>query len=232
MKLIVRVANKLFRMHLGKERPVMFNIEETFPALLNIDKNADVIKQELLNVLSDRQNIPRYHDLDSNQNYISGSDSKNWRIFLLYAMGMKPKKNRDLCPETAALLDEIPNLFQAMFSILEPGKSVPAHHGGYYGILRYHLGLVIPKANPPSIRVNDIRYTWKDKESILFDDTWDHEVYNDSDEMRVVLMIDVLRPMPFYLHIINYCVSYVLVYIKHARKAADKVENYKAQRAT
>lgn len=230
MKFSRKVVNKLYLMHIGKEgRPVVFNVQETCPALLNIGKNSDVIKKELLNILSNKDNIPRYHDLDSNQNYISGSDGKNWRIFLLYAMGMKPKANRKLCPETAAMLDKIPNLFQAMFSILDPGKTVPAHKGGYVGMLRYHLGLIIPAVNPPSIRIKDIMYTWKEQEGILFDDTWEHEVYNESDGMRVVLMIDVLRPMPFYLHIINYLYSYVVVYFKYGRVVAKKVANFKPE---
>ena len=101
------------------------------------------------------------------------------------------------------MLDTIPNLYQVFFSILDPGKSIPAHHGPFYGFLRYHLGLIVPKTDPPSIRVKDKIYTWKEGESILFDDTWEHEVYNKSSEMRVVLLIDILRPLPLFFHLLN-----------------------------
>ena len=47
------------------------------------------------------------------------------------------------------LVAGIPNLFQAFFSILEPGKSIPAHEGPYCGYLRYHLGLIVPEESPP-----------------------------------------------------------------------------------
>jgi aspartate beta-hydroxylase/beta-hydroxylase len=62
--------------------------------------------------------------------------------------------------------------------------------------LRYHLGLVVPDRNPPSIRLKNQVYTWKEGESVLFDDSWNHEVYNHCDQDRVVLIVDIRRPMP------------------------------------
>ena len=130
---------------------------------------------------------------------------------MLYAVGEKPEENQHLCPQTCELLSTIPNLFHAVFSILEPGKAVPAHNGPYLGYLRYHLGLIVPAERPPSIRVKDQIYTWKEGESVLFDDFWDHEVYNECKETRVVLMVDVLRPMPPPLNWLNYLYSFFLL---------------------
>jgi aspartyl/asparaginyl beta-hydroxylase (cupin superfamily) len=121
---------------------------------------------------------------------------KDWKVFYLDAMGEKPAANRAKCPRTAAALDRIPGLFQAFFSILDGGKSVPAHRGPYRGYLRYHLGLVVPAEDPPSIRIKDRHYTWREGESILFDDSWEHEVTNHSKGDRVVLIVDIRRPMP------------------------------------
>jgi aspartyl/asparaginyl beta-hydroxylase (cupin superfamily) len=111
-------------------------------------------------------------------------------------MGVRPPTFCARCPRTTALLDGIPGLFEAFFSILEGGKSIPAHVGPYRGYLRYHLGLVVPEKDPPSIRVKDQVYTWKEGESVLFDDSWNHEVYNRSSGDRVVLIVDIRRPMP------------------------------------
>jgi aspartate beta-hydroxylase/beta-hydroxylase len=86
---------------------------------------------------------------------------------------------------------------------LDPGVCLAAHQGPYAGILRYHLGITIPKNNPPFIRVSDKKYTWKVGESIVIDDCYDHEVTNHSDSKRVILMIDIMRPMPFPLNYIN-----------------------------
>jgi aspartate beta-hydroxylase/beta-hydroxylase len=198
--------NWLFDFHTGgRNRPVVFDIDATFPALRALDAHFPVIREELLGLLPGKADIPRYHDLDAMQTDISGTvdPDKDWKVFYLDAMGEKPAVNRARCPRTAALIDQIPGLFQAFFSILDGGKSIPAHCGPYRGYLRYHLGLVVPKEDPPSIRIKDVHYTWKEGESLLFDDSWDHEVINKSPGDRVVLIVDIRRPMPFAFDALN-----------------------------
>lgn len=215
--------NWLFDFHTGgPRRPVFFDLDRTYPALRALDRNYPAIREELLALLAEKEAIPRYHDLDRMQTYISGTvdADKNWKVYYLYAMGEKPSANRDKCPRTAAALDEVPGLFQAFFSILDGGKSVPAHCGPYRGYIRYHLGLVVPEVDPPSIRVKDQVYTWKEGESVLFDDSWEHEVVNKCAADRVVLIVDVRRPMPLPLATLNRLVESVmrLVYGKQILK--------------
>src|SRR4029453_17045489 len=90
----------------------------------------------------------------------------------------------------------VPNLIQAFFSILEPGKSIPEHEGPYRGYLRYHLGLRVPKDDPPKLVVNGRDYVWKEGEAVLFADSWPHSVVNHSAEIRAVLIVDIRRPLP------------------------------------
>jgi aspartate beta-hydroxylase/beta-hydroxylase len=189
----------------GKDRPVFHDIQKTCPELSRLQEIYPIIRQEVEGLLAAGISIPRYGDLDRAQHVISeGRDpSKNWKIFVFNALGEKPEMSRRLCPRTAAILDEIPDVYQAFFSILDPGKSVPAHCAPYLGYLRYHLALKVPATNPPSIRIKDQHYTWKEGESILFDDSWEHEVYNCSDDLRVVLIVDVFRPMPFFARQVN-----------------------------
>lgn len=118
-------------------------------------------------------------------------------------MGEFDQAAERLCPEICNMIREIPDVFQAMFSVLEPERSIPAHKGPYKGYLRYHIGVKIPKENPPQIRIEDTYYTWKEGEGVIFDDSWDHEVINHSKEERVVLIIDILRPMPKVPHAVN-----------------------------
>ena len=67
----------------------------------------------------------------------------------------------------------------------------------YKGVLRYHLGIIVPKdAEACRIRVGDDFRHWQEGKSLIFDDTFNHEVWNDTDETRVVLFVDVLRPLP------------------------------------
>lgn len=183
----------------GRRRPVFHDIDATRPELREIDRNFPAIREELMAVLPNKREIPRYHDIDPMQAYISakGDPDKAWKIFYLYAMGDWPGTGRAACPKTAALLEKIPGLFQAFFSILEAGKSIPPHEGPYRGYLRYHLGLLVPKEAPPALRIKDETYTWREGESILFDDSWNHEVINNCTEDRVVLIVDIRRPMPF-----------------------------------
>ena len=219
-------VNKLFfRACGGRERPAFYDIDETFPALRLLDENAALIREELDGILPLRHRFPKYQDVDEAQTEVSSEGKGDWKVFVLYAMGSKPERNRTLCPKLSALLDRIPNLFQAMFSILDPGKCIPPHRTGWMGYLRYHLPLVVPKTNPPSIRVKDQWHTWQEGRSVLLDDSWEHEVRNESDEPRVVLIVDVLRPMPAYAHLVNRVLSAGARRV-YAAKLMRKLEPY------
>lgn len=199
-----RLFNPIFNYYIGGDnRPVFFDIDDTLPVLRVLDQNIDAIQAELDTILP--MNIPRYHEVDTWQYKISaeGDPDKDWKVFMLYAFGQKAEANQAVCPDTTRLINGIPHLFQAFFSILDPGKSIPAHSGPYRGYLRYHLGLRIPKNNPPKLRVKDQFCTWQQGESVLFDDSWEHEVINDSDETRVILIVDVMRPLPPFPHAVN-----------------------------
>jgi len=192
--------NRFFDIYTGgTRRPVFFDVDATCPALRELDRNFPAIRDEVAGILPRKANLPRYHDLDEMQTDISavGDPDRSWKVIFLYAMGEKPAENVALCPKTSALLDGVPGLFQAFFSILEAGKSIPAHEGPYRGYLRYHLGLVVPEQSPPSIRIKDQHYTWQEGQSILFDDSWNHEVINACPHDRVILIADIRRPMPF-----------------------------------
>ena len=209
----------------GDARPAFYDIDTTYPPFRLLDRNYPVIREELEAVLNYRERIPRYHDLDKGESYISGSEDpdKNWRVFMLWSFAGTPAANQARCPRTTALLNQIPNLYQAFFSILDAGKSIPAHSGTYYGYLRYHLGLRVPKNNPPSMRVKDQWHTWEEGRSILFDDSWNHEVVNKSDDLRVVLIVDVLRPMPRSLHVANWVFTRLL--FRHSEEAKQVMAN-------
>ena len=182
----------------GARRPVVFDIDAVCPQLRALERHWQDIRAEVVALRQERAHMPRYHELDAIHTTISieKDPNVNWRLFYLYSMGEKPEANRARCPKTSALLDNIPGLFQAFYSVLEGGKSVPAHEGPYRGYLRYHLGLVVPKGNPPSIRIGNVHHTWKEGESFFFDDSWDHEVFNSCPEDRIILIVDIARPMP------------------------------------
>lgn len=198
-------GNKIIGKHAGGEqRPIFFDIESTCKELLLIDQQFDTVKSEF-NFVNQHYDLQAYHELDRMQYGISGkvAPQQKWKVFVLDLMGETPELAAKLCPETCAVLKKIPNLFQAFFSVLEPRKPIPAHTGPYSGYIRYHLGVKVPSQAPPTIRLKDQYYTWQTGKSVLFDDTWEHEVFNESNEERVVLIVDIFRPLPFLLHQTN-----------------------------
>ena len=209
----------------GRKRPVFFDIPKTYAELTQLTQNFTTIRSELDHVLQSQEEIPEYHEVDPGERAISCASAQKWRVFMLYILGHKPEANRALCPVTSQLLDGIPNLVQAFFSVLDPGKSIPLHEGPYYGYLRYHLALRVPQENPPCIIVNSQKHTWKEGEAVLFDDSWPHEVVNNSNERRIVLIVDVMRRMPWAPSLLNRFVTGVIGKFTYGKKVAARVDN-------
>jgi len=117
-----------------------------------------------------------------------------WKRFYIKWYGPAGADARALCPYTCSLLDDLPEVHLAMFSILEPGSVISPHSGPFKACLRYHLGLSCPPE--AQILVDGIPYSWRDGEDVLFDDNYVHEVVNRSDtEPRIILFCDVERKM-------------------------------------
>jgi ornithine lipid ester-linked acyl 2-hydroxylase len=175
---------------------------ERFPWVAHIEENWMVIREELEGVLEDHEGLPNFQEISKDQ--IEITDDDRWKTFFLYGYGFKAKLGIETCPRTAALMQQIPGMTTAMFSILSPHKHILDHRGPYKGVLRYHLGLIVPEnAEACRIRVGDDIRHWEAGKSMIFDDTFNHEVWNDTDETRVVLFVDVLRPLPRFEDAIN-----------------------------
>ena len=113
----------------------------------------------------------------------------NWDVFGLYGFKQKIPENCKLCPKTTSLVEQIPNMITAGFSALKPGTHIHPHVGYTDKVLRYHLGLIIP--NDCALRVGDEIRSWEEGKFLIFDDTFEHEAWNKSDNTRIVLLIDV-----------------------------------------
>jgi ornithine lipid ester-linked acyl 2-hydroxylase len=170
-----------------------------FPWVPVLEENWRQIRQELDRVLQYTGDIPNFQDISAENRTITDDD--RWKTFFFHAWGIEIASNCARCPQTAALLARITGMKSAFFSILLPRKHLPPHRGPYAGVLRYHLGLAVPENC--RIRVGDRAEYWREGRSLIFDDTFEHEVWNDSDEVRVVLFVDVVRPLPFPLSAIN-----------------------------
>jgi ornithine lipid ester-linked acyl 2-hydroxylase len=175
---------------------------ERFPWVQHIEENWTVIRDEAEALLEHQGDLANFQDISKDQ--IEITDDDRWKTFFLYGYGFEAKLGVQMCPRTAALMREIPGMTTAMISILSPRKHILDHRGPYKGVLRYHLGLIVPEdAESCRIRVGeDVRH-WEAGKSLVFDDTFNHEVWNDTDETRVVLFVDVLRPLPSPESLVN-----------------------------
>ncbi len=167
---------------------------DTFAWTSRLERDWRRIQREADDLLDHRTLLPTFQEISRDQGRISPDD--RWRVLFLYGFGMRSELGCALCPETAAVLDRIPDLETAFFSVLSPGKHVPRHRGVSRAFVRCHLGLRVPSARERCrMEVDGVELHWREGETILFDDTRPHEVWNDTDEERVVLLLDVRRPM-------------------------------------
>lgn len=154
------------------------------PAL--IEASADSIREELLGLLDGGSFVPYRPDLA-----LQGE----WTTYMLWSFGQPFRENLARCPRTAALLDSLPVAHTAgltYFSALAPGTRVAPHCGPTNTRLRCHLGIVVPSGC--GIRVGSTTRSWEESRCIVFDDSFEHEVWNESDRHRYVLILDVWHP--------------------------------------
>ncbi len=118
-----------------------------------------------------------------------------WRSYFLWGYGYRIDDNLTRCPRTRDVLARVPGLATAFFSILAPGTHIPPHRGVSKGLITCHLALIVPRDGDVRMRVGDRIVRWSEGETLVFDDTYDHEVWNDSDGTRVVLLIQFERPL-------------------------------------
>ena len=198
--LLRKQARFLYRQSLIGDQPVFD--KSVFPWIADLEAGWQAIRAELDDVLQMRDELPSFHSISPDQARISVGDS--WKSFGFYVLGDRFEPNCRRCPQTAALLERVPNLRNAWFSILAPHYRIPPHRGPTNGIVRVHLGLKVPEDTENCwIRVDDRILRWKVGECIVFDDHYEHEVHNDTDEERVVLFFDVDRPLRPVGHLLN-----------------------------
>jgi len=170
-----------------------FDADE-FDWIPRVEARWPAIRAELEDVLHDVDDLPNFQDISTDQYRLTQDD--RWKTFFLLGYGFQVDEHLARCPETAAALQEIPGITTAMFSIFAPHKRIPAHGGPYKGVLRYHLALKVPEpADACGITVRGETRHWTEGRSLVFDDVWEHEAWNDTDGTRVVLFVDFIRPM-------------------------------------
>lgn len=168
--------------------PNFFNIKEKKWASF-LELSYPIILKEFESVIAakDKNIIPYY-------NQTLASKAENWMIFPLYVWGKKQKENCGKCSETSKLIESISGMTSCSFSVLKANTSIKPHYGDSNVMYRCHLTLKCNHTLPDiGMRVRETSISWKLGEIFAFCDAYEHEVWNNTNEDRWVLIIDILR---------------------------------------
>jgi aspartyl/asparaginyl beta-hydroxylase (cupin superfamily) len=179
-----------------------FHPRRLFPWIERVEGATDAITAELRQVMAaERAELVPYVQYDEHvpmDQWRTLNKNRDWTAIHLLLRGEMIEANARHCPETMALLAELPQPVvggaspNAMFSLLAPGAVIPPHVGVSNSRLVCHLPLIVPEGC--WFRVGAETRYWKPGEAFVFDDTIEHEAENPSDELRVVFIFDVWHP--------------------------------------
>ncbi len=221
-RLFMRIVAGVERLNLTRTKvgnPPIYK-KSVFPWTADIEHEWRAIRTELDRVLVRKDDLPGFHEISSDVATIS--QDRGWKTFLLAGYGFRSHANIALCPETWRVCQKIPGLITVMFSILEPGKHLPPHRGPYNGVLRLHLGLIVPEPREQlGIRVENDLYRWKEGEAVIFDDAYEHEAWNYTPHTRVVLFVDFVKPLRFPANFFNWLLLHLAVFTPFIREGMD-----------
>ena len=189
-------------LHYPRLPALPFYPRDLFPWLRDLEAGTDDIRDELQADLASRMDdfapyIAFPPNVPVNQ-WEELNHSERWSSLFLWKDGLRQDAVCDSCPRTAALLESLPMADQegfapvAMFSALQPHTRIPAHTGSTNVRLITHLPLILP--GPARFRVGNDMREWRMGEAWVFDDTIEHEAWNDADETRVILIFDIWNP--------------------------------------
>ena len=177
--------------------PALLDTARYFPHARLFSDNWQSLRDEAISISREIHRIPRFHELMAEQADISAQDNRDWRMFVLKAYGVSISQNMKQCPVLSSLLVDLPEVLSAALSFLAPHKHIPSHRGPFRGILRFYLGLSVPceaDGTPNTIlTIDDVEHRLADGQCLLWDDTFPHEVWNNSDQPRIALLLDIRR---------------------------------------
>lgn len=165
---------------------------QSLPELRLLEDNWQIIRDEALKLSGSSQiKAPHLHnDIGFNSFFKYG-----WKRFYLKWYGASHASATSLCPKTIALLNQIPAVKAAMFAELPPGGKLNPHRDPYAGSLRYHLGLITPNSDACYLNVDGGKRSWHDGQGFVFDETYVHSAYNHTEKSRIILFVDIERPL-------------------------------------
>jgi aspartyl/asparaginyl beta-hydroxylase (cupin superfamily) len=140
---------------------------KAFEWVERLEKNSEEIRQELVALLYGQKHLPNIQEISPRQWNLSRNDG--WKSYFFFVLGHRIDESYKRCPETGKLLDSIPGLSLAFFSVLAPRMHIKAHRGSYKGVVRCHLGLIVPEPQTDvRMRVGDKLIYWEEGKCVIF----------------------------------------------------------------
>lgn len=171
-----------------------------FPWIRELEAATDAIRGELLRLLPSAKGRERVFNSEEleRQNLRGIEASPSWNGYYFYRHGARRDDNCRACPVTATMLEKVPlahvpeHAPEVLFSVFTPGTHLLPHRGVTNTRLVAHLPLIIPR--DCALNVGGEIHEWQPGRVVVFDDTFEHEAWNRSDEIRVVLIFDIWHP--------------------------------------
>ncbi|HKP34560.1 MAG TPA: aspartyl/asparaginyl beta-hydroxylase domain-containing protein [Sphingomicrobium sp.] len=173
---------------------------ETFPWVAHLEAAVPVMRAEIEQVLADEQGLEPYVQEEAKRASRGHSllNDARWSAFHLFKDGEPVEENARRCPQIMRLLELLPiprirrRSPMALISILKPGTHIPPHHGMLNTRLICHIPLVVPAGC--RLRVGAETRDVVEGQAMIFDDSFEHEAWNDGDSARAVLLFEIWRP--------------------------------------
>lgn len=202
-QVLYRSAPRLF--HLPELPERAFFDPKDFSWVTALQAQTAAIREELEGLLREREHRFKPYVERSPGRAVAEEggmlDNPDWTACYLWKNGAAVRDVQERCPRTTAALSQLPLALvpgrapNVLFSLLRPGTHIPPHHGFLNTRCIVHLPLIVPAANPPCrLRVGAETHAWREGEVVIFDDSFEHEAWNPSTELRVVLLFEVWRP--------------------------------------
>lgn len=190
-------------MYIPRLQPRPFFEREDFPWIGELEAATAVIREELLALLRDEAGFEPYVQLAPDHPQAAAwatvNNAREWSAFHLLRHGKPNENNAARCPRTLAVLENLPLMRipnhapEVVFSLLKPGAHIPPHYGSVNGRLIVHLPLIVPPDCGALCAAGEKR-AWEEGKCLIFDDSFVHEAWNDSEQARVVMLLDIWNP--------------------------------------
>jgi len=175
----------------AKNEPWFYDAKDQ-PELVAIENHWPDLKNELHNFIKNKDD--KFLSTKALYDKIDIHNGWSALIFKFWGLNISNEFKKE-CPKTMQYLNKIPGLVSLSFSKLAPKAALAEHVGDTNAILRCHLGIEIPAQLPDcGIKVNGEEKNWEEGKWLIFNDAYLHGTWNNTDNRRIILIIDVIRP--------------------------------------